>query len=356
MQNWIDLSNLPRRKDGKISWKDCDHNKVNFCYREFEDVFYIERRLTPDSVLVRFHDSEIPMDILSIQRVCLGKLYGFSVKDNYHFAEGDIIGGTDHNLQIIKQIRIHYSNNKSSKGYLAKCLSCDRSFQISEANLERGDGCGYCSHHKPKRGETDLWTTRPDVAMMLKYPDHGYSLMEYSNVLETFVCPKCGKEIRECFVHNVSRYGLSCPYCGDKVSYPNRLMRCLLDHLGENFQTEMNFDWCRFSAFDGDKESTGRYDFVIPSKHLIVEMDGGLGHGNAPHPLSRYSKEELIYRDNMKDVLANANGYDVIRIDCNYSSSNGRLSYCRKNILESKLSTIYDLNSVDWTLLSRECA
>ena len=45
MDNWIDLSSLPRRKDGKISWKDCDHNLVNFGYENVVDSLYIENRI-----------------------------------------------------------------------------------------------------------------------------------------------------------------------------------------------------------------------------------------------------------------------------------------------------------------------
>lgn len=355
MDNWIDLKNLPKNSSNKISWKDCDHNLVLFCYRGVEDSFYIKNRIDCDNVLVLFHNELITLPIQSIQKVCLGKLYGFAVKNNYHYKQNDLITRDNCILNILDQTRIYYSNGKSSKGYVIKCSNCNSTFKVSEANLERGDGCPICSNHQITVGINDLWSTRPDIAMMLKNKDEGYQLMQFSNVEVDLVCTMCGKDIGKHYIHNVSRFGVSCPYCGSATSYPNRLMSNLLLWLNEDYQSEVIFDWCTFpNYFDSNIKSFGRYDFVVENKKLIIEMDGGFGHGNEPHPNSRYTKEELIYRDNMKDELAKENGYKIIRIDCNYSSHN-RLEYCSKKILASNLNNLYKLDDVDWYHINEMC-
>ena len=351
MENWINFDNLPRRKDGKIDWKNCNHNKVEFCYCGNIDYLIIERRLDIDTLSVIFNNNNFELEIQSIKKCCLGKLYGFAVPNNYYYNIGDIINDNRH-LKILDTVRMP-DGNKTAKGYLVECLNCGNTYAISEGNLLRGDGCNVCSNHKIQVGKNDLWTTRPDIAEMLKHKDDGYKYMQYSNVLVPFCCKKCGHDIGESYIHNVTRYGLSCPFCGSGISFPNRLMTNLLEYLNEDFETEVVFDWCKFPSYDNpNKYSTGRYDFVIETKKLIIEMDGGLGHGNDPHPLSRYSKDELIYRDYMKDMVAHDNGYEIIRIDCNYKTNN-RLAYCSNNILNSSLSDIYQLSDVNWDYLNQ---
>ena len=44
------------------------------------------------------------------------------------------------------------------------------------------------------------------------------------------------------------------------------------------------------------------------------------------------------------------NGYDVIRIDCNYLNLNERYRYIKNNILSSKLPRVIDLSTVDFDL------
>ena len=355
MDNWIDLSSLPRRKDGKISWKDCDHNLVNFGYENVVDSLYIENRINQDYVSVMFHNSLFDVPIISIQRCSLGKLFNKSTPNNYHYKEGQIIQDEWRHLKIISQTRIHYSNGKSSKGYDIQCLICGNSDCISEANLERGDGCSVCSNHKLMVGKNDLSTTNPDIAELLNDYNDGHLYMKTSNVKLDFKCPFCGEVIKGVYLPNVVRFGLSCAKCGVGISYPNKLMYNLLSYIKIPFKKEHVFEWCRFPSYsDPLKISTGRYDFVIEKDKLIIEMDGGFGHGKDPHPNSMYSKEELEYRDYMKDVLAEQYGYDMIRVDCDYGYNN-RLDYCKNSIIQSKLSDINDIANVDWLYINKLC-
>ena len=73
-------------------------------------------------------------------------------------------------------------------------------------------------------------------------------------------------------------------------------------------------------------------------------MDGGLGHGNKSLDIS---KEDSIFIDDEKDKLALQNGIKVIRVDCNYGSTN-RFEFIKNNILSSELSNIIDMSKINF--------
>jgi very-short-patch-repair endonuclease len=104
-----------------------------------------------------------------------------------------------------------------------------------------------------------------------------------------------------------------------------------------NFENEYNPEWIK----------PKKYDFYIPSMNLIVEMDGGLGHGKNKHGKSNISKEESKAIDDYKDEQARKHGIKVVRIDCDYKHNN-RFEFIKQNIIDSKLNEILNLNKIDW--------
>ena len=124
---------------------------------------------------------------------------------------------------------------------------------------------------------------------MLVNPDDGYIYGQFSNIKVSFKCPICGRVNGEKYISSVSKYGLSCKFCSDGISYPNRLMASLLSELKIDYDSECYFDWCKFPDYnDLSKYTYGKYDFVIETQKIIIEMDGGLGHGNPTHSKSKY--------------------------------------------------------------------
>jgi hypothetical protein len=106
-------------------------------------------------------------------------------------------------------------------------------------------------------------------------------------------------------------------------------------------------DWCKFII--DSKPCYGIYDihFGINNKSYIVEMDGGLGHGNRIRTDAKITQEECLLRDKIKDELAVKHNIEVIRIDCNYEQ-NDRFEYIKNNIINSKLGEILDLELFDF--------
>lgn len=197
-------------------------------------------------------------------------------------------------------------------------------------------GCPYCSCKKAWIGETDLWTTRPDVAKLLKNPEDGYKYMKGSSKKVDFVCPDC-KAINNKEICMVCWYGFVCQKCSDGISYPNKFGRAFLEQVcGDDFQCEWQPDWAKPYFYDTYFEYNG--------KEYIVEMDGWFHYQDSPY--ARCSLEEQKSADATKDKLAMNHNINVIRIDCLKSDCN----YIKNNILNSQLSEIFDLSEINWEL------
>lgn len=204
--------------------------------------------------------------------------------------------------------------------------------------LDNQTGCPFCCGNLPIVGETDLWTTRPDIANLLKDPDEGYKYKEYSNLKTIFICPDCGTE-DSYIISNVSYRGFVCRACSDKISYPNKFGRALLKQLAVcNVKYEWQPDWLSPYFYD-------TY-FEYNNIKYVLEMDGGIGHGNSEFNSSKVDTERIKI-DEFKDSLARDNDITVVRVDCNYKN-NDRFEYIKNGVINSELSDLFDLNRIDW--------
>lgn len=236
---------------------------------------------------------------------------------------------TDNHSKVLIDFKckIHKPDYKSVVGYKHDC------------------GCPNCSKRVVTIGINDMATTAPEMIKYLHNKDDAFLYSKGSTKKILFECPNC-HTLKTDSPANVNYFGFSCPSCSDGISYPNKFMYHCLKQLNIKFDVEKQFEWCKFPNIKNkNATNVGRYDFVIPNKKIIIEMDGGLGHGN--DSLDRTSKENL-YIDAMKDKLALENGYNVIRIDCNYGKLSNRKQFIMKNILSSKLNQYYDFNIVDF--------
>lgn len=193
------------------------------------------------------------------------------------------------------------------------------------------------------RGIGDLWTTHPNLANQLVDKEHGCSTSFGSESKFDWFCPNCGEVIKNRQVCLVVRQGFSCKKCSDGISYPNKFMFSVLSQLNIDFETEKYFNWCEF--YFKSKIRRGLYDFYfeLKDKKYLIEMDGGLHFIN--NSMSGLSKQDSAYIDEQKDMLAYKNGFEIIRVLADKSSC----GYISKNIINSKLSDIFDLSNVNWS-------
>lgn len=209
--------------------------------------------------------------------------------------------------------------------------------------------CPCCSGYQVYRGYNDFNTKRPELAQYLVNYQDGYKYTEWSSEELEWKCPSCGNIMKK-KISYISKYGVTCPRCDDGYSYPNKFIYNSLLQIENQLDfldREYRPDWCKYKY--KDKNCYGIYDiyFEKNNKKFVIEMDGGLGHGNRSYTNSKTNRDELIFRDKEKDRLASEHDIKVIRIDCNYET-NDRYQFILNNILKSELSNILDLSKVDF--------
>lgn len=287
---------------------------------------------------------------------------------SYKYDVGDIIATDNWAIKVLSQIRIKrermskgIKRTSYERGYSVECTKDGYIFEVLETSIPKNCGCPVCSNHKVIKGLNDIATTHPEVAKYFENIEETYSTTYSSGKKKRMKCPRCG-HVKIATPNYISRYGFSCPCCSDGITYPNKFMSKLLQEIGIEFDREVTFDWCKFPCYvDNSVLDHGIYDFVIPEKSLVIEMDGSLGHGKrVMNTVSRKKRkvsiEETVYRDKMKDILAKENGYNLIRIDCEYDADiESRFRIVKTNVIESELSKIFDFSNINFERIDNYC-
>lgn len=240
----------------------------------------------------------------------------------------------------------HYRNSYTK--ILHKCKKCNYLWKSKPSNILSGCLCPVCANKAVVKGINDLWTTHTYIAEMLDNPDDGYTTTYGSSKKLLFKCKNCG-ENKLCAVNSVVKNGFACKKCSDGISFPMKFTMELLNQLSILYDTEVKFDWCSFYNPYKCNNTFGIYDIVFDfnNQKYIVEVDGCFHYKN--NAMNGQSRGEALFIDNIKDELANINGYSIIRIKALESN----LDYMRKSILSSKLNNIFDLSNIDWILCAR---
>lgn len=253
---------------------------------------------------------------------------------NQKYFIGDVIKTRHGDIQLID---FFYSEKQRYAKY--KCLQCGTEDVKCISSLKR-TGCRVCCNQKVVRGINDLWTTAPQIAKLLLNKNDGYNVTKFSTKKVDWLCPICNSVLHKRVSYVSYAENVSCPYCSDGISFPNKLMSNVLSQINVSYIREWSPAWA----------GKFRYDFYIPQESLIVEMDGGYGHGNKG---TDDIKKSQIAIDQAKDNLAKEHELRIIRIDCNYPNNN-RDGYIIKNIKSSEFSKIFNLSNVDFTIAAKE--
>lgn len=218
-------------------------------------------------------------------------------------------------------------------------------FSMRPNNILGGQYCSECfkarrsaSIRRGKIKDNYLWNTHPHIASRLKNPEDGYQYSIGSKETLEFICEYCGN-IFPRQLHHIERRGLCCPFCSDGISFPNKLIYYVVSSTdAENIDAEWTPKWLY----------PYRYDLYFEYKgdRYVVEMDGGLGHGNRSYD-NNCADVNGLQNDKIKDELAKQHGIIIIRINADYGNQD-KYSFLRFHILQSQLSSIFSMNCVDW--------
>ena len=197
----------------------------------------------------------------------------------------------------------------SNTKYSFDCDVCHHSFETALSHVSEGHWCPYCSNQKLCTSATCIacreksfashpratcWSARNAKTPRMVFMSSGN---KYS-----FDCNVCCHSF-ETTLNNVTA-GTWCPYCHNKTETK------LFDIIKVEFpDTTRQFraPWCVNSV-------TGRnfpFDFVVPSLHTIIELDGDQHFIQ----VSNWQSPELTCaRDKYKMLCAWRNGYTIIRV------------------------------------------
>lgn len=248
-------------------------------------------------------------------------------------------------LKRLKEKNIKYIPLEEYKGFKVKikwlCFENPKHiFESTPRDILNGHGCLYCSHQKVFVGETDLWTTHPEIAKMLKNPNDGYTLSAGSGKKVDWICPNCNSDIKM-VVHNVIYRGICCQRCSDGISYSEKFVMSLLEQLNIDFEHNIPLDW----------SNNKRYDFYIEKYKMIIECHG-LQHYEdkfKSYNSARTLSEEQE-NDRFKQNIAMLNGIEeYVVLDCRESNK----KFISDSILNSRLSIIFNLSCVDWDMCDK---
>lgn len=242
---------------------------------------------------------------------------------------------------------VNSSTNAFFRHNIANGISHE--FKMTPNAILSDYNCPCCAGYQISIGYNDFNTKHPEYVDWLADINDGFTHTSASNDVVKWICPHCHYEMYKPFSY-VHTNGITCPCCDDGYSYPNKFIFNLLLQIKNKLDfldREFRPDWCTFKL--NNQECYGRYDiyFGINHKKYIIEMDGGLGHGNRIRTDSNVTYEESLLRDSIKDKLANKHDIEVIRIDCDYGI-NDRFEYIKDKIINSKLSKIIDMSLFDF--------
>ena len=260
----------------------------------------------------------------------------FRIIKNSKYDIGEKVNGK----LLIEDVFIdNYNDGKLT--YKIRCTSCGHIFKRRVDSFEKGKAlCSCCDLNRIiKKGVNDVATKRPELVKYFCNKEDAYKYSVSSNVNVKLICPNC-KTIKEMKLYDFTTSGISCPTCGDGVSYPNKFMRNLLKECNVPFISEFSPDWA----------NNRKYDFYLTEENVLIEMDGEQHYKNIKHWGGLISTQE---NDEYKTNMAKEQGIQLIRINCSYENIKDRFDNIKKSVEDSYIFEIIKDSKIDWNSINR---
>ena len=324
-----------------IDWDASVGYKVKFIYDNIEDEIEIGKKIDINKIFIYYKDKPYEINKSDLRKCKLGRVLGKNTSD-FLYDIGSELKNNKRDLTIIDREYRKDKRNQNHKYYKYHCNKCGYEGWLIEYNIKNNYGCSCCAGKVVVKGINDVATTDP---WMMKYFVNEQDAFNYTSKSRRKVylkCPDCGYS-KYMPLSRLHAQGFGCQQCSDGISYPNKFMFNLLTQLDIEFISEYSPEW----------SDNKRYDFYIPSMNLIIEMDGGLGHGKVK--IGERDADKTRNIDKMKDEMAKINGLNIIRINCDYKAMNDRHTFIKSSILHSDLSNWLNLNYINWNEIETYC-
>ena len=230
----------------------------------------------------------------------------------------------------------------NAKTKILHCCKIDgNTWLAAPTNILSGKGCPVCAVKNnakkftktQEQYENEVSQIDPNIKVVGKYVNYHTKIFHRCLVDNTVWLASPNSILN----------GSGCPTCGDGVSYPEKLMSSILQQLNINFTTQYSPKWIKPLRYD--------FCFNYQSQSYLIEMDGGIGHGNSCCGIN-VDGEKTKSVDECKDKKAQENNMMLIRINCDYKSCD-RLEYIKNHIIKSILSSLFNLDIIDWELCDK---
>ena len=243
-------------------------------------------------------------------------------------------------FELISEI---YKNNSEHLEW--KCLKedCGEVFQSSWGTIHNNHNCPYCTGNKTGLSNC-LATKNPELAKEWHPTKNGdltpYDITSGSGKQVWWQCKNC-KNSWQTSVSTRAYYNTQCPECRDGLSYPEKFAINMFFQLKEQLKNKYIYQY----SPNWLKPMRADFYFEKNNNKYVLEMDGGLGHGNTNSLNGKTEEERIKTKENdiQKDHIIKKKNITVIRIDCKKSD----MDFIKNNIL-IKLSKIFDLSNVNW--------
>lgn len=230
----------------------------------------------------------------------------------------------------LKVLRCIGTNDNRNHIWECQC-KCGNIVQVLGVQLTRKNGTVTCEKCRVIDGKNDIPTIAPWMTKYFKFQEDIYKYTYGSGKQVLVKCPNCEEEkfitVKDLYKHK----SIGC-ICSDTVSYPEKFIFSLLKQLNINFYYQYSPEWI------GKK----RYDFYVPFQNLIIEVDGGIGHGHR-YSFGKSSMSELIAVDKYKEEQALQHNLNVVRINAHPSTYEVLVDSIKEN-----LDCYFDLSKVNF--------
>ena len=336
---YINLDELPR--NGKIiDWSNCVGKYIYFEYDNVKG--YIEileykrhKKHKRSYVKIKYNDYQGYIGVSHIKECKIGNIinkHGIEFKLNIN----DKLKDNKRDLTIIDREYRKDERNQNWKYYKYHCNKCGyEGWSVEQSLLKQKTGCACCNSKVIIKGINDIDTTDPWMVKYITDVEDAYKYTHSSNKKINVTCPECGRTKYIVIGTLYKRKTIGCA-CGCGFKYPNKFMMNILEQLNINFDSEYSPKWLNGKLFD----------FYDKDNNIIIEMDGGLGHGK--RCMSNENSKNTKETDNWKDNKALEHGIKVIRVNCDYDKPDARFEFIKDNILKSELKIYYDFNNINW--------
>lgn len=341
--------NLPKlgRSEIKINWKMAVGYKIKFVYEDINGEFEILECIKGKTsrIKIKYKDNIFEIGTGALLLCRLGTILGVITKD-FKVEIGLTFKDDKRDLIIIDREYRRNKREQNCKWYKYHCNKCGAELWMIENSLiTQKYGCSCCDGKSVVKGINDIATTNPEMIKYFVNIENIYTHTYCSNQKVLMKCPECGyKKLRG--INTLLCRGFSCPQCSDGISYPEKVMISVLNHLSINYTTQyskINAEWCNSYKYD--------FNFQLNGQSYIIETHGMQHYAN--NSIERRTSKEEQQNDKLKKELAISNGIkeeNYIMIDCRYS----QLEFIKSNILKSKLNEIFDLDKIDWIKIGKD--